>query len=39
MGLSIALGLHVLIAMALTQKEILDYHRLEQETITEQFFS
>ncbi|XP_037028007.1 uncharacterized protein LOC119068502 [Bradysia coprophila] len=38
-ALSISLGIHVLIAMALTQKEILDFHRLEQDSATEELLS
>lgn len=36
MGLSITLCVHVLIAMALTRREILDFHRLEQDTVEEE---
>ncbi|KAG4067049.1 hypothetical protein HA402_000040 [Bradysia odoriphaga] len=39
MALSIAMCAHVLIAMALTQKEILDFHRLEQDSATEELLS
>ncbi len=39
MLLTIALALHVVTAMALTQKEILDFHKLEQDTITEELLS
>lgn len=39
MFLSVALGMQVLVAMALTQKEILDFHRLEQEAINEELLS
>lgn len=39
MFLSIALGVHTLVAMALTQKEILDFHRLEQDEINEELLS
>lgn len=39
MFLSIALGVHTLVAMALTQKEIMDFHRLEQEEMNEELLS
>lgn len=39
MFLSIALAVHTLIAMALTQKQILDFHRLEQDAIEEELLS
>lgn len=39
MFLSIALGLHAIAAMAMTQKEILDFHRLEQDAIKEELLS
>lgn len=39
MFLTVALGIHTLAAMALTQKEILDCHRLQQEIINEELLS
>lgn len=39
MFMVIALGLHTLFAMALTRKEMLDFHRLEQEELNHQLLS
>lgn len=39
MFLTIAVGIHIISAMALTQKEVLDCHRLEQDAINEELLS